>query len=36
MLIGVFSALVHVLTRLRRMFCAGSDGLKCGPDAVVA
>ena len=36
MLIGVFSALVHVLTRLRRMFCAGSDGHKCGPDAVVA
>ena len=36
MLIGVFSALVHVLTRLRRMFCAGSDGgHKCGPDAAV-
>ena len=30
MLIGALSGLVHVLTRLRRLYCAGSDG---GPDA---
>ena len=38
MLIGVFSALVHVLTRLYRMFCAGSVGghnNASAPDAAV-